>query len=473
MNQKFLFSLVFLFLCKALFSQSGFKVSSKTDKAYEKTPLLKLENIKSFDKEIFTLRPYAPIPLDQKGTSACVPISIYYSASTISLAIQNNWKGEKYRHRRNQLALSGIFVYAQMANTDSLCLQKFEFSRVFNFSKDTGICNISAYNLNNYDELEEPCFKRTNNDWLSNKKYRITERKLFEKNETKPDTIINFFQKCLFVGRKPIIVGLKLYSNYINDISEKTNSKINLKPSNNKEYHAVTIIGFKKDKRTNSFLFEIMDSRGTSKGDEGFWWITEKDLLATLIYAYTLEIRPEYEYLRTTFDILDARNDKIVDPLLYFDEDKHLYQVRKNAWNLESSNQIMIRPTIKNMQKGSYIYMLYFDAQKQKYIHYKNIEGHAMVHKDIISLQMTDWEKVDNEYFVYMYSYKKLKIENILKKLNVKPSKDSIYEDFKTILGKDLKDVTYEKDNIAIQEKSLNGNIVPIIIKLIEYKEED
>lgn len=277
MKMKIKFTIALLFISQLVFSQ-GIKFDKEK---YASLPVYEPEKSQGFSSSSLptkiSYRNYCPPILSQGDVSTCVGWATSYSLLSTQ---QNILMGETNTERKQVRVMDPNFVYALIRDY-----------------KD-GWCQNGTYMSDAMDVLmnhgSKPFFTPP---WLScNSVYKFDKFALaiasiysIKTYYTLNDqtNLINTLKYTLY-DKKPIAIGMNVTKSFA------TGSGISYgkwTPSANEKIdgaHAMCIIGYDDNKYGGSF--EVMNSYGSSFGDNGFVWITYSDMKKYLQEAYIIEL---------------------------------------------------------------------------------------------------------------------------------------------------------------------------------------
>ncbi len=274
---KIIFTITLSFIYQLVFSQ-GIKFDKEK---YASLPVYEPEKSQGFSSGSLptkiSYRNYCPPILSQGDVSTCVGWATSYSLLSTQ---QNILMGETNTERKQVRVMDPNFVYALIRDY-----------------KD-GWCQNGTYMSDAMDVLmnhgSKPMYTPP---WLScNSVYKFDKFALaiasiysIKTYYTLNDqtNLINTLKYTLY-DKKPIAIGMNVTKSFA------TGSGISYgkwTPSANEEIdgaHAMCIIGYNDTKYGGSF--EVMNSYGTTFGDNGFVWITYSDMKKYLQEAYIIEV---------------------------------------------------------------------------------------------------------------------------------------------------------------------------------------
>ena len=247
---------------------------------YEQVPRLSAlgDGSKSVNDADYTpkvdLRPYCPIPQKQGVVNSCTGWAVGYGALSILRAVNENWNGMK--DSINQHAFSALFIYNQVkkgitcnAGSDII---------------DAGKLLMEKGNLTSqyYDRFKNQCDRLPNSEELEMARpFKIKEFvTLFGKDD--PEYTKVQMTKLSIAQLKPVVIGMEIRAS-LHELKRGDQYWFPGVGSQRHEgSHAMVVVGYDDGKEA----FEIMNSWGTSWGNEGFFWIKYKDFAQLTFFAY-------------------------------------------------------------------------------------------------------------------------------------------------------------------------------------------
>ena len=264
------------FLVTVVFSQDYGTGDNTTDADLKK--LLKAAARSRGDRidlpDSFSIKQYAPQPQNQGKLETCVGWSTAYAARTISYMIKKNLT---HPDSIKKYAFSPGYIYykikdpadknctigskiqdamAVMKSTGAILKKDGLEDCMINFSKKLEQKKASPYLIKDYQLRNENIGSFSENDILDLKK-SLTEK-------------------------KPVVISLKIDNSF-----NKVSANSIWSPSSVGRGHAMCIVGY-NDSIGNGGSFEVMNSYGTSWGNQGFFWLSYKQLISYGRYALEL-----------------------------------------------------------------------------------------------------------------------------------------------------------------------------------------
>ena len=260
----------------------------------------------------FSIKQYAPVPGDQGKAGTCVAWSSSYAARTISYCIQHLIT-DPAQIKALRFSPNYIYHYVKQAGDDD-CLAGAKVESAMKVLTEKGDVLLS-------DGVPDcvPSISRsmeTNAINYSIKAYSALTNSfgVISKNEV-------LAIKKGISEKKPVIFSLKCYRSLFN-VDKSGVWKI---PADDSLVgnHAMCIVGYDDNKDEGSF--EVINSWGTEWGNQGFGWITYKQLQTYGRYALELMDRESYDPATTrslgnpkikgslNFELVDEQGNNIKD----------------------------------------------------------------------------------------------------------------------------------------------------------------
>ena len=426
------------------------------DEQYRKNPVAARLSKGEYDNlpRAVSLKPYAPTPGNQGKTGTCTAWSTAFHAYTIAESIK---LGRTRIDETDQETFSPSFIYNQIRSVNG-CEEGTQIDKALTIMKSYGNLKFSSFPFN----CDKPVYTT---DRIKASDYKIYDyRILFD---------IGSNQKLLPVKKalsekNPVVIGMaccvpSFYKMTFSGIWTPTTTEKNTILDGG---HAMTIIGYDDD--LNGGSFELINSWGTSWGDEGYFWIKYPDFIDFVRYAYEMILMPplvvdlngEVDFKLLSGETMEAS----------FDADDGIYKMSKPY-----SSGTQFRFYMNNSQPA-YVYALGSDLSNRSfrifpvadtisaYLGYSSNQV-AIPDEDHYVFMDTNTGK---DYFCILYSKLKLDLTSILARLELVPG------DFKTRLGLvleqdliDAKRIDYNSNAISFEAKSGDQSIVPIIIEIV------
>lgn len=428
---------------------------------YEQVPLahpLMRGDFRDLPFEV-SLRKYAPTPQNQGSYGNCVGWSTAYAARTILMAKQQGWDNLVLV---TQNAFSPFFVYEQAkAVTDIYCQDGTSLYNALEIIKQVGTVKLQDY--------DEQCGQIiSNNLQKAAQEFRIKDyKRLFESRANNKVTLV---KKSLAEG-KPVIIGIQccaesfLGAHGLNDWQLQATDDPDPEGG-----HALTVVAY--DDHRNGGSFELMNSWGTSWGNQGFIWVTYDDFERYCFEAYEMSSeRVGATALAGSVRFQLQAGEEM--PAFYKDG---YYEMRKSY-----SSGTLFQVLISN-QQPAFVYAFVSDDQRQNtqifplsdkysaYLGYK--ANHVAIPDEDHYLQLDD--NTGTDYFCILYSAEKLDIKKIMQEVSIAPG-STFMSRLNYVLGDKMlttSEVNYKIENgISFDGLSydLSKGIVPIVVSLSHY----
>jgi len=258
------------------------------DGRYDKLPCkyeLRSQDYNSLPSS-YSLKRYCPVPKSQGGFGTCVGWATAYAARTIAEAVRLNMTDQT---RINKEAFSPLFVYAQIKHSgDDDCQHGTRIDEALNLMKRVGAVKFESFNMLCADNVSQQ---------LKNiaQIYKITDfYTLFNNNELFHFTINKVKKvKKAISQNNPVIISFNSYPSF-----HKAGEVWNGDDNDSYRRHALCVVGY--DDHKYGGAFQIMNSWGTSWGDNGFTWIKYRD--------FEKHVNQAFEMFVKKFDINSIRN---------------------------------------------------------------------------------------------------------------------------------------------------------------------
>lgn len=226
------------------------------------------------------LKPFCPKPINQGPFSTCTGWSVGYASHTIQHAILNSWAGQTDKITEN--AFSAFFLYNQIKESEG-CAEGTYITKALELMRDKGNVFSKTFDTDGCEKMPEA------GDLVIAQKYRIKDfRRLFDRDALSREKITAVKQSL--IDKKPVVIGMQLKQNFLDMrgsewwFPDLGNSP--LLPMG----HAMAVIGFDDGKGTAGGAFQIMNSWGTTWGDDGFFWVNYEDFAKYCKYGFQFSI---------------------------------------------------------------------------------------------------------------------------------------------------------------------------------------
>lgn len=311
------------------------------------------------------LRPYCPTPINQGPYSTCTGWSVGYAAQTIQYAMQNDWEGEEEKITAN--AFSALFLYNQIKESEG-CMEGTYISKALELLQTTGNISSQAFDTDDCERLP------VNTELTLAERNKITDyRRLFDRNST--ETFKTQAVKRSLAEGKPVVIGMQLKQNFI-DLrgNEWWFPELGNSPSLAMG-HAMVVVGFDDGKGNSGGAFEIMNSWGTSWGNDGFIWVNYDDFATYCKYGFqfTIETPPEKQedlLARIKCQVPEAFGEDILFKEAQPVSKGKYYVLSRNKWSKDDIFQFQVY----DVAAERFLYMFSYDPDGQITVHWPRDE---------------------------------------------------------------------------------------------------
>lgn len=251
------------------------------DERYQKLPVLPAyTGVKFNDIPIrVNLRKYCPVPGDQRSIGACVGWAVGYNALTLLRAVRNNITDKALI---TQKANSAAFIYNQVKLGVADCNKGAFIEDALILLKEKGDCLEERFNYQ-----KNSCDRLPDGQALAEASlYKILDYAAVFAVQAEGKQKISGICKVL-ATQTPVIVGIGVTKTF----SEILPGQRLWDPAPDEaieQYHAMVVVGYDNvDKR-----FLLMNSFGTTWGNEGFISVPFDDFERLCRYAYMMLLEP-------------------------------------------------------------------------------------------------------------------------------------------------------------------------------------
>ncbi|WP_026999651.1 C1 family peptidase [Eisenibacter elegans] len=414
-------------------------------------PLMRSGNLPSYA----SLRAYAPIPKDQGAYGNCVGWTTAYAGRTIMLAYQQNWRDPVLT---TQNALSPFFVYEQAkSRVDIDCKEGTLLVHALEELKNVGVVKFS--------DFAESCGKPiTAQDRANAGKFRIQNyHRLFDSRAANASKIAAI--KEVLANHKPVLVGLTaIFPSFRNAKGVAVWNPIQGENPNKGSGHAVAIVGY--DDHKYGGAFQLMNSWGTTWGEQGFIWVRYQDMATLCFEAYEMTIEKPNLYTMSgnIRFILSAGYDM-----------KAVYKEGYYEMREPYHSGTLFRLQVSN-HRPAYVYVIGADAVNKAYkIFPQDAHTTPFLGQDNSTVALPSAEhyvKMDKtigtDYFCILYSSEPIPIEEVISQM--KRFSGTFKERLELALKGRLapmQSIDYLRNGeIGFYSESDKNTIVPIIVAI-------
>lgn len=424
----------------------------------------------------FSIKAFCPTPKSQGQQPSCTGWASGYAARTIAYAITNNWEGQT--SVINQNTFSPSFVYNLIkAEGDINCKRGSFIEDAMKLMNSYGVLKFTDFT---YDFTN--CQKKPSEygyQLAKNNKILTFERLADYDN---PANLTEKIKKAIS-NKNPVVIGMKVFNSFY-----KAKGVWNGNTAGPLGGHAMVIVGYDDTKYGGAF--EIMNSWGSTWGNQGFIWVTYDDFKIHGKTAYVLIDRPASPDNNNNNDnnsnviageiTLKLGNGKNMGTTLSSGASRNFSIVKasKTTYRVNETytSGTQFRIYLNSKQRG-YVYLIGYgssDKSVHKLYPFENFSDFFNYTNSEIAIPNEDYFiEFDNnpgrDILCVLYSKEKLNIDDIVNK-SKSGSGDFVSKVKGALQGKifDGKDVTFSKDKVAFSTATNNTNasVVPIFIEV-------
>lgn len=432
---------------------------------------------------IVDLKPYCPPIQNQGKMGSCVGWATGYGAMTISYAKKYGWSKEEIKNK----AFSSLFIYNQIK--EGACLDGARIEKAVELLKTKGNIPFSLFDVTEQNCHKSPTIKEFNIAQY----YKIKTYSTVFSDSADAKTKTYNTKKSLAKG-VPVIIGMNTLRNF--EYLDKSTSLWEPESGNTEDLggHAMVVVGYHE----GLDVFEIMNSWGSDWGNNGFFYIKYDDFATYCKYGYQLfldenqadipnpnnpQIQEEkaismtgsfyFKYLMESHEIIfkDAAVEKTGD---------YTYELVRKDWD----NDQMFQLVAKNLKKGTFVYVFSIDANRKTTVHwprnkiwneeyerpnlketpYIPYNGETIIVPSKGYGLVKEVTGIDHVFILYS--------DNEIPNFETIVQNISISSDYEGALEGELGDklmsldaINYQDNLMKFRAKSLDGGIVPIILK--------
>lgn len=402
----------------------------------------------------FTLQAYAPRPRNQGAYGTCVGWSVAYAARTMLLAIDNQWKDKDVI---TQNALSPFFLYERSkGKNDYQCQEGISLYKGLEEIKNTGSVPLN--------DFAEACGKTvTKQQEIDAAKFKIKDyKRLFETQATNKVELI----KKAIAEKKPVVVGIQCCFESFKNAKSIDYWMPKLNDLFIDEGHALVVVGY--DDELEGGSFQLMNSWGSSWGNQGFLWVSYKDFVPMIYEGYEMSVENNASLTSLSGQVnfmLSAGYEMTAN----FNE-KGYYEMADKYYS-----GTLFRLFISN-QEPSYVYAFGLDQQFKTYRIFPfspEVSPYLGYQRNNVAIpDESHFVKLDqnpgDEFFLVLYSKEKLDLASIMQKMEI--TQGDVMARLRFALGDklmDSKEIAYNRTGkMGFKGISTTKTIVPLIILL-------
>ena len=424
----------------------------------------------------FSLKKYAPTPMNQGRYGTCVAWSSGYAARTISYAIQKNMTN---KDSINKYAFSPGYLYYKIKNADDP-----DCNKGANIIQAMGTMSSTGIMLKNEGVVD--CTGKVQEDIEKQKAtpYKIKDFvSLCQSYESISKNDIIKIKKSL-AEKKPVVISFKVYSSFF-----RVNSTGLWTPAGDDKYeggHAMCVVGYDDEKAGG--VFEIMNSWGTPWGNGGFAWVTYDQMIKYGNYAVEMmddeRIKPQIvpqisgnmEFIKLDESIMPVTRAKVnTRSIIVEEDDKADYSLYKFTTVYDGGTAFKIK---FSTSAPSYIYVFGEDEKavvSRLFPYNRNVS--AAINSNNATYFLPSETKhgrlsagAGKENICVLYSKSEIDFEGLMAHINT--DKTTIYQGVKDKLADrllDIKKVKFKDDKIAFEAPAEDDSVLCFFIEL-EHK---
>lgn len=410
-----------------------------------------------------SLKKYCPIPKNQGEYGTCTAWAVAYAARTIIEAKQNNLLNPQ-DIMQNAFSPSFTYTMAKFGFDEECSYGAFIADALENMKKN-GAVKFNDFKANCPKSIPQTLIPKAKN-------FKIKDYlKLFntaDKNQS------NWFRthsvKKSLAENKPVIIGMKC------PISFQTAKNCWIpkeSPEGDHYGHAMTVIGYDDTKFGGAF--ELMNSWGTTWGNQGFIWVRYQDFANFVREAYEMiELPSKNPPPAATFASADLSGKLKI--LTASGEDL------KSSWNgkyyqiahpLQSGTKFRI---YLSNNEPAYVYLFASDNHEkifQLFPHYEGISPALLSSKNEVAIPDEEHylaldDTAGTDYVCVIYSKEPLDLASL--KNGMANQTGSLMEKIQKVLSNKLvalQDISYQANEVAFSAISKGKETVLLTVEVI------
>lgn len=325
-----------------------------------------------------TLRPYAPVPIDQGPVGSCVGQSVGYGAFTISKAIK---LGVSDRSKITHAAHSGPYIYNQIKSPNDDCDAGSRITEALALVSDKGVPTFNTFGRGLMGCSDVPGAKANQEANAYQLKDYATIFGFDDIGDVKIDRTLRSI-----ADNKPVIVGMLIPTSFF----EVTPGQQLWNPEEGEKIlggHAMVVIGYDLANGT----IELMNSFGPDWGDDGFINMPKDDFARLVKYGFqivvsddiTLNPQPTDQPVVTSVPLAgtfvfrypkgyaDNGSVNFAEAQTKFDEARNVYTLTSGPQKVNSVFQLIA----KGVPEGKYVYAFSINPKNKTEIHWPQNNG--------------------------------------------------------------------------------------------------
>jgi Papain family cysteine protease/Domain of unknown function (DUF4384) len=427
-----------------------------------------------------SLKPYCPIPGDQKSYLTCVGWASSYGARTILWAIKNNVTDKNVITAN---AFSPDFVYRSVEPTIQNCNQGTQITPALEVLQSKG----DVFKR----DFAQACPPNVPNHLLAQAaKHKIEGFATLFAKEADMETKIATTKKSLSENN-PVVIGMQVPPSF--DAVHTALWQPNESLQQSEGGHALCVVGYDDDKFGGAF--EILNSWGTKWGDGGFVWVRYQDFATWTDYAFELinNIQPvepqpvaqsdlsgNLRFVLANNTTMNASIETVrglgVDTLIIPEGDPNLTTHKYIAYRMNQSyaSRTQFRLYLSN-NEPAYVYAIATDNTNKMVVLFPNkpnISPALNYKSNEVALPAENkYITMDNvkgtDVFCLLYSKEPLEIKTICRQMEAETG-TFFQRLYKTLSDKLVapEHLRYYNDSVKFEVNSHGKSVVPIVVQI-------
>ncbi len=439
------------------------------------------------------LRPFCPRPKHQGEISSCTGWATGYGAFSIAYAVQNNWAGQQ--KSITDSAFSALFLYNQIREEFENCNLGSHIDKALKTLQEKG--NVAS---KDFDARPNNCKRIPTPEELAQaQEYRIKDWMTLFGSDAAARVKIDK-TKLALASKKPVIIAMRLRNNFNLLNSDSKYWLPMLGDTTFSSAHAMVVVGFDDGKQA----FEVMNSWGSSWGDNGFCWIRYADYAEHARYAYLMTLAAKPKPAKTVVkpddraapetpslfaDVNIRYPTNFVDGFPVFENAQFLYKdgvYKLGGGTAEWPVGKLYQLELNNVKAESYVYAFSLDATGKIGVHWprdskfdekfdglnetafvSNSKVRVLVPGERSALVL---EQPGIEHICLFFCREPLKDFNqILGQIKALYPVKPVFQCIRMALGKRMaasSELTFAPDKVRFETSGTKGGIVPVLLEI-------
>jgi hypothetical protein len=203
-----------------------------------------------------------PTPGNQGGQGSCIGWATAYALKSYHERIEEQWDFS------SSTVFSPAWIYNQINGGED---RGSTFTDAMQLMVDKGAATWQSMPYTDQDYLTQPS------------QAAISEAAAYKAVEYRSISSVQQMKAAL-ANRNPVAIGIQVYENF--EQLQGPDSVYNTTTGNNKGGHAITVVGYDDDRFGGAF--KVINSWGTSWGDNGYFWLPYSMLPIVVSQAFVL-----------------------------------------------------------------------------------------------------------------------------------------------------------------------------------------